>query len=90
MKTDIIDSDENDGFIILYYMQEEILGQECGKYPHISPIGNYIKDTNQVKIMDVDSKFVEPYWTNIDTICKAINKEIEKFGNCGYIKITFE
>lgn len=66
--------DENEksakNLILVYFNQGVITSDWDG--PHISPIGAYDQEKQQVLIMDVDRDWYPPYWASVDKLLEAM------------------
>jgi len=61
-----------DDVVLVYFNQGVVTGDWDG--PHVSPLGAYDATGDRVLIMDVDREWYIPYWTNTETLYKALLK----------------
>ncbi len=61
---------EPDNFVLVNYLRRAV-GQERGG--HISPLGAYDADTDQVLILDVSRYKYPPVWVKVETLWNATN-----------------
>ncbi|MEQ1637274.1 MAG: phytochelatin synthase family protein [Methylococcales bacterium] len=57
--------------LVLAYFNQGVLTSDWDG-PHISPIGAYDPNSQQVLIMDVDREWYPPYWSPVDKLLEAL------------------
>jgi Phytochelatin synthase len=59
-----------DDLVLAYYNQGVLTSDWDG--PHISPIGAYDREHQQVLMMDVDREWYPPYWSSVEKLLEAL------------------
>lgn len=69
----LVQNEKSDRDLILANFHQTIYTGDAEGVGHISPIGAFNSQKNEVLIMDVDRDYYEPYWVSYETFYRGLN-----------------